>query len=275
MDELTLKANAKINLILDIVGTYPDGYHALDMIAASADIADVVFARKSTHTRVVMQGRVCGEENTAFRALRALESAFGITLDVRIEKGIPMSAGLGGSSADASAAFAAASLLYGIALEDTEPLALKTGADCVYMLRGGGARVSGKGELVQPIALPRLSMVVAQKSVGASTKAVYGQWDASPSARVDVDAKLAELLRGKGGYYNALTDAACALCPEIADLLARMRALTPYAFMTGSGSAVAGVFENDAAARRAAERLRGDCAFCCAAHTVDRGIEVI
>lgn len=275
MKEIGLKVRAKVNLALDIKGVYPDGYHALDMIMTSTEPADVIFARKSDVLRVRMDGAICDETNTAHKALRLLESRFGITMEAEIEKHIPFCAGLGGSSADASGILAAAARIYDIPLSRLEDLALRVGADCVYMLQGGNARVRGRGESVEALRLPRMAIAIAQSCQGASTAQVYRAWDEAPIGQVSIDECLAKIAAGSNGYHNALTEAACRLCPSIRTMLGAMETLSDRVFMTGSGSAVVGVFDDIDQARAACQSIRQTGAYCIASHTYDTGIETI
>ena len=136
MNEISIKVNAKINLSLDITGVRADGYHTLDMLMTSVDIFDTVTARKSSISQVRMDGKVVEGDNTAVKALELLQNKYGINMQVDIVKGIPFSAGIGGSSADASGVFYLTSKLYGIDVEEMIPLALKVCCDVPYMIMG-------------------------------------------------------------------------------------------------------------------------------------------
>jgi len=124
---ISIKVNAKINLSLDITRVREDGYHDLDMLMTSVDIFDTITAQKSDKSQVTMDGKVVESNNTAVKALTLLQEKFGIAMKVDIVKGIPFSAGMGGSSADASGVFFCASKLFGISIDEMMPLALKVG----------------------------------------------------------------------------------------------------------------------------------------------------
>ena len=191
MEFIKIKVNGKINLSLDITGVRGDGYHTLDMLMSSVDIFDVITAKKSEKCAVTMDGRRADGGNTAAKALALLNERYGIAMIVDIVKGIPFSAGLGGSSADASGVLFCASKLYGIPLEELMPIALKVGCDVPYMCLGGGARVRGVGEEVVPIGIPDMTLVIAQKAAGASTKEIYQKYDEVGGEKV-------------GEYFNVL-----------------------------------------------------------------------
>ena len=136
MKRISIKVNAKINLSLDITGVREDGYHNLDMIMTSVDVFDIITAQKSDKSQVTMDGQVVEANNTAAKALALLQEKFNIAMNVDIVKGIPFSAGMGGSSADASGVFFCASKLFGISIDEMMPLALKVGCDVPYMIFG-------------------------------------------------------------------------------------------------------------------------------------------
>ncbi|MDE6474746.1 MAG: 4-(cytidine 5'-diphospho)-2-C-methyl-D-erythritol kinase [Clostridia bacterium] len=263
MKRISIKVNAKINLSLDITGVREDGYHNLDMLMSSVDIFDTITAQKSDKSQVTMDGQVVEGNNTAVKALALLQEKFNIAMKVDIVKGIPFSAGMGGSSADASGVFYCANKLFGISVDEMIPLALKVGCDVPYMIFGGGARVQGVGEIITPVKIQPLTLVIAQKTVGSSTKDIYKKYDAVGRDRCD----------GKP-YFNALERGAVMLNPQIADAKADLLKFTQSVFMTGSGSAYVGVFEDDEKARRCKRSLQG-YVFCKLAHTKSQGIEII
>ncbi len=258
METCTLQIRAKLNLVLNIDGVYPDGYHRLDMLNASVNLADTVTLRPAARNAARMDGIPCTADNTIVRALNALSEQTGAHFDVAVVKRIPMCAGMGGSSADAAGVLLGANRLLGLPAAQLERIALDVGADCPYMLYGGYMRVRGRGEILNRIdGMPQLHVLVAQLCAGASTAAVYRAYDGQPSAaRMEIETACAQIARGRAGYFNALQDAAIGLCPQIGVALQEMSARTPHAFMTGSGSAVVGVFDTLAAARQAGQSWR-------------------
>ena len=162
MLSVRVKSYAKVNLSLNISGVR-EGWHALDTVVASVNICDVIRARARKDKLVNVYMRGCGSEgipperNNAVRAGEAFVSAFGTGgADIEIDKDIPMGAGLGGSSADAAGVLNALAKLYKV--EDfaaLKALADGLGSDTGYMLRGGFARLSGRGTRVEPLVSPR------------------------------------------------------------------------------------------------------------------------
>ena len=271
MEELTLKIYAKINLVLDIRGVFEDGYHNLDMIMSSCSLYDEIKATKSQKNEVYMDGVLQNDKNTATRALDILTLAYGYKLRIDIKKGIPMSAGVGGSSADAAGVFKAYSILYGVETIYMHKLAQSIGSDVIYMMHGGPARVRGKGELVFPIDnFCETNMVILQKEVGASTQAVYKKYDELGSV-----AKDSFLLENGTHVFNVLEESAISLCPSIQTSIDELKKYTDKVFMTGSGSAVLGIFKTQKEAQDCVDKIGDDFVFKKAVKTMPSGIEVV
>lgn len=271
MQEISIKVNAKINLSLDITGIRKDGYHELDMLMSSVGIYDVLHVRKSDSNVVTMDGKEASEDNTALKALRLLEKKFGVRMRADIQKGIPFSSGMGGSSADASGIFYCAYKLYGLDIEEIMPLALKVGCDVPYMLYGGDARVQGVGEEISPLRFPRLHLVIAQKTAGASTGEIYKRYDECGGDRGSIDETLKNI-QNSWTPFNVLERSAKSLCPEIEEAKKALLRFTDKVFMTGSGSAYVAVFRNEEEAKRCLDGLDG-MIFKAYTTTKEKGIE--
>ncbi len=266
----TFKARAKINWALDITGRRADGYHLLSMVMQSIDLHDDLLIEPADALDLTVDGEPAGEDNLVMRAARALNAHTGENRGARMAlvKRIPAQAGLGGGSADCAAALVALNELWGLGLSRAELLQIgeKLGADVPFCLTGGLARVSGIGEVIEPVAnAPAVPLVLVRPGGGLSTGAVFRLYDGGgfPPAAFDAAALTNALvkrdLRAVDALHaNALTAPAISLLPEIGDAIRRLRELgASAAFMTGSGSTAVGAFEDDAAARRAAEALPG------------------
>lgn len=248
-------APAKINLSLEILGDLPGGYHELDSLFATLDLADELHWKDADATSLRLGGEVTGlgisvgEDNLVLRALRTLEQASGRSLPLEIEliKRIPAGGGLGGGSADAAA------LLYGVnqshglgfSLEQLERLAAPLGADVAFGVRGGLARGTGRGDQLQALQpLPTRSLVLILPPFFCPTGAVYRAWDAGrwrPAAG-KVAASLPYIERGEWGPLeemlgNDLEPAAEEVQPQLAEMRHALRGLGPV-LLCGSGSTV-------------------------------------
>jgi 4-diphosphocytidyl-2-C-methyl-D-erythritol kinase len=194
-----------------------------------------------------MDGVLQGEDNTATRALRVFEETY-FTPRVRVDitKGIPMGAGMGGSSADAAAVLYALSVIYGV---DTYPLAIRVGSDVPYMMRGGVCRVRGLGERVDGYGYREYPITLLY-SGSVDTGAAYRLYDTlGATASVDTDGVIDAYSRGDLEELmrisrNDLYTPATVLNPDISAMREELMSLgARYVSMTGSGSAVYGIFD--------------------------------
>lgn len=268
----TIKAHAKLNWSLDILGTRPNGYHELDMLMQHIELADEMTFENARWTKLTIDGQTLpvGNRNLVIRAANALNEYMGTRKGARInlKKRIPVRAGLGGGSADCAAALIALNRLWKFRLPvDTLcEIGAKLGADVPFCIRGGLSRVSGIGEIIEPMACgPRIPLVLLHPGGGLSTQAVFGKFDAEkyPTLHVDTMAVARAVQAGDIAAYgqaagNALEAPAIALLPEVAQAMQQLRDAGAGAVrMSGSGSAVFGLFESDEAARKAADTLPG------------------
>lgn len=277
---MLLKARAKINWTLDIVGQREDGYHLMDMLMQPVTLADEITIRPADEISLTTGGTPllpADEHHLALRAARALKAHTGYAhgASIHVEKHIPVGAGMGGGSADAAAVLVGLNRLWGldIPIETLEAIGLTLGADVPFCIRGGLTRTTGIGECMQALPCARCyPLVVVQPCEGLSTKEIFTAWHENPNiARPDNTAAALALQQGDNAALsaslgNVMQPISASRRP---DIQAAIRALTEHgafaAQMTGSGSAVFGVFDTSAAADAAFEavRARWDRAFRC------------
>lgn len=278
---LTIQANAKINLYLEITGTLENGYHALSMIMQSISLGDTLTLEPADALCVHCPG-VPQEQNSAFLAGQLFFEAAGLAGGARIEisKRIPSQAGLGGGSADAAAALLGLNALYGEPLSPGElaRIAVRIGADVPFFLKGGCQQCQGIGEVLTPLenALCPYYLVV-QPEGGVSTPAAYRKYDELGGRRGDLALCKQALAAGDlasfaGATANSLERAAKALCPPIAQALEFLQASADCALMTGSGSACIGLFAEKPRAEAALQKARARFPFARLAENVPAGI---
>lgn len=256
-------AYGKINLTLDVLGKTADGYHSLRTIMLAIDLADELALSFDAPGIRIEADPPLPDDSAAYRAAKGyLARCGGKGLRAFIRRNIPPEAGLGGSSADAAAVLRALQARYGaLTEEELVCLASSVGSDVPFLMRGGLALCEGRGEIVTPLTPMRMNLLVVKPGRGASTREVFARLR-PPYPAGTTDGALAAIRKGDfAGLLphvgNALTDAAGSLAPEIAGLLSRMRRSGALAAsMTGSGSAVFGIFEREEAARRALEAFR-------------------
>lgn len=260
------EAHAKINLFLNVLGRRPDGYHALCTIMHAIDLCDTVFLEPAKEISVSANVAL-PERSAARRAAEAYQAVAGTEgARIHIHARIPPEAGLGSSSADAAAVLRGMQALYG-ALSDAALLVLaaRIGADVPFCLTGGCALCEGIGEQITPLPSMPLDLLIVKGTRGISTKALFESL-VLPLPEGDAGAAVAALRAGDKRalaqrVYNALAAPAARFAPETMEFAARLRACgAQAACMTGSGSAVFGIF----ASRAEAERAKGvfaDAAF--------------
>ena len=184
--EITATAFAKINLYLHVVGKRPDGYHLLDSLVVFAGIGDRITATAADGLALVIDGPFVDSldkcrigDNLVFRAAHRLAEEGGVRADasIRLEKNLPVAAGLGGGSADAAAALRALVTLWRLSApaEDLARIALELGADVPVCLGGRAAFVSGIGERLAPAPkLPDAFAVLANPRRNLKTAGIFG-----------------------------------------------------------------------------------------------------
>lgn len=281
MEELRLRAFAKINLTLDVGGLRPDGYHEIHSVMQTISIADELILSRAEGIAVECDSPEvpAGEGNLAWRALRLLADRLPGGVRLRIRKGIPVAAGLGGGSSDAAAALKGANALYGLGLSEQELLSLAAavGSDVPFFILGGTVEARGRGEVVRRLPpLPTLWLVVAKPGFGVSTREVYSAYRPEGGCK-RTPLLVAALERGDaegvlGALGNDLEQVTGRLFPAVGELKARLEELGALrAVMTGSGPAVYGVFPGEREARLAAERLGSYCPAVFVCKTVSEG----
>jgi 4-diphosphocytidyl-2-C-methyl-D-erythritol kinase len=265
VDEL---AYAKLNLVLHVGPPQPDGLHPICSIFASLDLADEVHVRPGDGPGDTIECEGVDGPNLAAGALAAYRAEVPSLppLDVRIDKRIPVAAGLGGGSADAAAALRAANRLAGDPLDADalRAIAATLGSDVPSQVEPAHALVAGTGEVVEPIALPPLAAVLVPQAEGLSTGDVYAKLDRMEGWRefLDMEAVRAAVdfdpSSWETAFENDLQQAALSLRPELAVVIAGLRAAGALvARVSGSGPTCFGLFADRSAAEATANAMPG------------------
>lgn len=278
-----VRAPAKVNLSLAVLGRRADGFHELDTVVMALELGDVLELEECAGTELTLAvrgpaaaGVPSDGSNLALRAalaVQALARARGRSpggARLVLEKHVPAAAGLGGGSADAAAAALAGCELWGLAPDDAAVLAILAGlgSDCPFFLAArttGLARCTGRGERVE--ALPALELpwvlALATPDFGCSTAVVYAAVEprARPAARFDPEAlRVAPLAQARGLLANDLEAAAERSHPALAAFRGTLAELAPGAFrLAGSGSSCFGFFADVRAAEAALAALERAC----------------
>lgn len=273
---------AKVNLVLAVGEKQESGFHEVQTIMHSLALHDTLSMRRfddegsGDGLQVMLKCEssftidpllIKAEENIAYKAVVELAKALGRTQDETIEmilnKVIPAEAGLGGGSSNAAAALVGAATLWGVGMEDerVQEVASRLGADVSFFLKGGCARLSGKGDVFEAQLEPRSGFVLlVRPDAGVSTGKAYAAFDEDPvlpsseylSSIAALDAAADVSL------YNNLEKAACSVTPVIAQVLewGRAAAGEENVVLCGSGSAVCCIFDSYQAACEASVEAR-------------------
>lgn len=242
---MKVKAYAKINIGLKVVGTREDGYHLLDMVMQTVDIFDEIEITPRDDGQVIVKADnpdiPTDGRSLVRKAVRALTDH---GFDIMLKTNIPTQAGMGGGSSDCAEVLKAVNeiLSLGKTASELEEIAVRLGADVPFFIKGGCQRCRGIGEILSPAVNPYGSYcVVVKPNEGASTVDIYKEYDS-----LGYEPACANVL-------EAVTSAKLPIIKEIEQIL--IDAGADFASMTGSGSATFGLFREKAAADRAAEML--------------------
>lgn len=272
MREMDLKALAKINLGLDVLGKREDGYHEVRMVMQSVYLYDNVKLEYKEEPGIELSSNLYylpdDSGNIAYKAAQMLMEEFQIPGGVRItlEKHIPVAAGMAGGSSNAAAVLFGMNKLFDLQLSRQELMerGVRLGADVPYCVMRGTVLAEGIGEKLTVLpSIPRCAVLIAKPSISVSTRVVYEALDSKEIIKhPDIDGLLRALqegsLRGVADHMgNVLEDVTIPRYPVIQDIKEEMLAAGALnAMMSGSGPTVFGLFENKVMARSAQERIR-------------------
>lgn len=266
-----MKACAKINLFLKVNGRRSDGYHDLEMVNVSIDLADEVTLEpaETLSLRVNNSALPADARNIAWRAASAWGVARGVSPNYRIciDKNIPVGAGLAGGSTDAAAVL---KLLGGEGLSE---IGLTLGADIPYCLYGRPAVVRGIGEIIEPIAIPEtLHFVLVNPGFEVSTRTIFENITSysKGSSKPLVDAlAVGDLDSICAHISNDLEPVTRRLNPKVDDLIRMLQEHGAVgAFMSGSGPTVYGLYRSASEAKTAVVQIKSAVPFACYATLV-------
>ena len=271
MDEITLKALAKINLGLDVTGKREDGYHEVRMVMQTIHLYDRLVIRRTKEPGIRIKSNLSflpvNETNLVHRAAARVMDEFHITEGVSVElmKRIPVAAGMAGGSTDGAAMLYGMNLMFELGLSRRELMTrgLKLGADVPYCLMRGTALAEGIGE--ELTALPpmiKCPVLIAKPSVSVSTKSVYQKLKLDEhTVHPDIDALVSGIRNQDLGEVcahmgNLLESVTIPNHPVIERIKKRMlESGARIAMMSGSGPTVFGLFDREQTARRAQEDM--------------------
>lgn len=260
---MKLKANAKINLTLDVLGKREDGYHLIDSVFQSVSLCDIVEVDVSDSIVVgCSDNTICDESNIAYKAA---ENFFAYTnknggAQIAIEKHIPLASGMGGGSADAAAVIVALNKLYETNLSEEQlcEIGLSVGADVPFCIIGGTARVGGIGEKMEKLPdMPQCAIMLIKHGKKLSTAYMYRQVDAYPQDKYYTRSMVNGIVSGDvsvicQNVFNAF-DSVC----DNETLIKDIKETAPLAVsLSGSGPTVFAIYADMMQANGAKESLK-------------------
>ncbi len=272
MDTIRLKARAKINLGLDVVRRREDGYHEVKMVMQMLRLYDQIDIEKTQESGIFVRSNLSflptDERNIAYKAAKVMIDQFGLEQGViiRIEKHIPVAAGMAGGSTDCAAVLYGMNKLFGLRLNQKKlrELGVKLGADVPYCLMRQTALSEGIGEILTPISpLQDCPILIAKPSVSVSTRHVYEHLKLDEQTmHPDIDGIVTALADGElygvtDRMANVLETVTVPEHPVIDEIKKQMMASGAVnALMSGSGPTVFGIFDDEEKAKKACEDMK-------------------
>lgn len=272
--EIIEKAPAKINLGLDALYKREDGYHELEMIMASVDLADRLIFESLDKNCIELETDSSfipvDQRNHVYQAAELLKAEYGITTGVRItiNKRVPIAAGLAGGSSDCAAALRGLNRLWelGLSNEKLRELGSRIGSDVPYCIEGGTAFVSGRGEKITPLpSMPQCWVVLVKPQMSVSTSSIFGSLSFNSIDHPDIEGLKQAVLAGDYQQMtqkigNALESVTIKRHPIIQNIKHRMESFGADAvLMSGSGPTVFALCEKHSRAQRVYNGLKGFC----------------
>ena len=269
---VTLKALAKINLGLDVLGKRENGYHDVRMVMQTIYLYDNVTITRTKEPGIQVETNLfflpVDENNLAYRAAKMLIEEFDIKEGVHItlEKHIPVAAGMAGGSSNAAAVLVGMNQLFqlGLSREELMERGVLLGADVPYCVMRGTVLAEGIGEVLTPLPpLPKCYVLIAKPGISVSTKVVYEKLDSGKiENHPDIDGLLEglekqdirQIAEAMGNVLERVTIEDYPVIEKIKDAMKEAGALN--AMMSGSGPTVFGIFEDRKTAREAQIKLR-------------------
>jgi len=272
MKEVKRKARAKINLALDVVGKRENGYHDVRMVMQTIELHDKIRLKKIKSDKILMKTNLPylprDNRNLVYQVVEYMKATYGIKSGVYIDlyKVIPVGAGLAGGSTDAAQSILGMNELFelGLDVETMEKIGTKFGADIPYCIRGGTMIAEGIGEVLTPIKpIRKLYLLIVKPKQSVSTAYVYGNLDLMTIvSHPDIDDMvrgiqaddLEKIVQNLGNVLEEVTFKGYPEVRLIKEVILDIGALG--ALMSGSGSAVFGIFHNQSMAHQAAKKLK-------------------
>lgn len=274
MEQIKLKALAKINLGLDVVRKREDGYHEVRMIMQTINMYDKIAIKKIKEKEIKVKTNLYylpnNENNLVYKAAKLLMDEFNLAqgVSIELEKYIPVAAGMAGGSSDAAAVLMGVNKMFGLGLSKRQLMerSVVIGADVPYCIMRGTVLAEGIGEKLTPLKpMPKCYILIAKPGISVSTKFVYGNLVVDEIVKhPDIDQMIAAIESRDleaiacqmGNVLEEVTIKEYPIIEEIKELMKEQGALN--AMMSGSGPTVFGIFSELEKAKKAYEILNNN-----------------
>ncbi|MGN0675132.1 MAG: 4-(cytidine 5'-diphospho)-2-C-methyl-D-erythritol kinase [Oscillospiraceae bacterium] len=281
MNSITVSAPAKINLMLDVTGKRSDGFHTLLTVMQSISLPDTVYISANGSDKITVECNVpdipCDSRNIAYKAAAKFYEYFGISggVHIKIEKNIPSEAGLGGGSADGAAVLLGMNKLYnaGFSLDELCKIGVTIGADVPFCIKGGTKLCRGIGEEFYDIEpLEDCYIVIGKGKGGISTQEAFRRIDSigfgNDILSIGYDGTAKSVSKIGKNIFEAVADIDDV--KMIKELILSCGAV--YSAMSGSGTAVFGLFSDLNSAQKCADILKSNDYFSSLCKPISHGV---
>jgi|SRR5690625_3768836 len=268
------KAPAKLNLSLDVISKRDDGYHNVEMVMTTIDLSDriAIHEMEENKIEISLESRYVpsDERNLAYKAAKLFKETYGIAkgAHISIEKNIPVSAGLGGGSADAAAVMRGLNRLWSLCIpvQELAELGARIGSDVPFCVFGHTGVATGKGEIVNRLpAPPSCWVVLAKPDIGVSSGTIFEQINLEKLIHPETG-KVIDALHDNdypklcNSIGNALEEVTCSAYPEVKRIKNKMvQSGAEGVLMSGSGPTVYGLVKHESKAQRIYNSMKGFC----------------
>ena len=273
MSMISEKAPAKINLTLDVLQKRADGFHEVEMIMTTVDLADRIWLKPlDSGIKIRSSERFVPNDkrNLAWQAADILRKKFSIRsgVEITLDKNIPVAAGLAGGSSDAAATLRGLNRLWnlGLTLDELADLGASIGSDIPFCVYGGTALAKGRGEKIQHLAVPpNCWVILAKPPISVSTADIYGGLDIQTIEHPNTTGMMEALASSDYDTMcqllgNALEPVTMRLHPEVTILKEQMLKFgADTVLMSGSGPTVFGIVQHESQVARVYNGLKGFC----------------
>ncbi|GAB7387222.1 4-(cytidine 5'-diphospho)-2-C-methyl-D-erythritol kinase [Bacillaceae bacterium] len=272
---VSVKAPAKINLTLDVLGKRTDGYHEVEMVVTTIDLADRLELTLREDGRITLDCSASyvptDERNHAYQAAKKMQEHFGVSagVHIKLEKAIPVAAGLAGGSSDAAAVIKGLNRLWRLGLSTAEmaEIGAMIGSDVPFCIYGGTALARGRGEIVTPLPkIPPCWVVLAKPPIGVSTAEVYRRLNLEAIEKHPNNERMIRAIQASDfagicrELGNVLENVTFEMHPEVRRMKEQMIRLGGTGvLMSGSGPTVFALVQKESKVHRIYNGLRGFC----------------